>query len=188
MGACVASPAVWAAAPRHDRAMEVLSSRILLRPSDPERSRRFYRDILGLAVYREFGPPEDPGLSSSLARDCSRCPVHPTTNQPDRFGSGCRSATYGPSTNVSWRRERRSHVNPGQSRGGWSRCGSRIRTAYVSCSSKSLPITRCGVTQGDLPAVRAPCGRYGYSRRPPTASGGYRPPVRSWSSSVWKVA
>ena len=42
--------------------MEILSSRILLRPSDPERSRRFYRDILGLAIYREFGPPEDPGL------------------------------------------------------------------------------------------------------------------------------
>ena len=42
--------------------MEVLSSRILLRPSDPERSHRFYRDVLGLAVYREFGPPEHPGL------------------------------------------------------------------------------------------------------------------------------
>ncbi|MQB02157.1 MAG: VOC family protein [Actinobacteria bacterium] len=42
--------------------MEVLSSRILVRPSDPERSRRFYRDVLGLAVYREFGPPDDPGL------------------------------------------------------------------------------------------------------------------------------
>jgi catechol 2,3-dioxygenase-like lactoylglutathione lyase family enzyme len=42
--------------------MEVLSSRILLRPSDPARSRRFYRDILGLAIYREFGPSEDPGL------------------------------------------------------------------------------------------------------------------------------
>ncbi|MGK5550074.1 VOC family protein [Actinomadura kijaniata] len=42
--------------------MEVLSSRILLRPADPERSRRFYRDVLGLAVYREFGPPDDPGL------------------------------------------------------------------------------------------------------------------------------
>ena len=50
------------AGPRHDRAMEVLSSRILLRPSDPERSRRFYRDILGLAIHREFGPAEDPGL------------------------------------------------------------------------------------------------------------------------------
>jgi catechol 2,3-dioxygenase-like lactoylglutathione lyase family enzyme len=42
--------------------MEVLSSRFLLRPSDPVRSRRFYRDLLGLAVYREFGPPDDPGL------------------------------------------------------------------------------------------------------------------------------
>ncbi|MFJ2029890.1 VOC family protein [Streptosporangium sp. NPDC087985] len=42
--------------------MEVLSSRILVRPSDPERSRRFYRDTLGLAIYREFGPPENPGL------------------------------------------------------------------------------------------------------------------------------
>jgi catechol 2,3-dioxygenase-like lactoylglutathione lyase family enzyme len=41
--------------------MEVLSSRVILRPSDPERSRRFYRDVLGLAVYREFGPPESPG-------------------------------------------------------------------------------------------------------------------------------
>ena len=42
--------------------MEVLSSRILLCPADPGRSRRFYRDVLGLAVYREFGPPEDPGV------------------------------------------------------------------------------------------------------------------------------
>jgi catechol 2,3-dioxygenase-like lactoylglutathione lyase family enzyme len=47
---------------RQDLTMEVLSSRILLRPSDTERSRRFYRDTLGLAVYREFGPPDDPGL------------------------------------------------------------------------------------------------------------------------------
>ena len=41
--------------------MDVLSSRVLLRPSDPERSRRFYRDTLGLAVAREFGPPDHPG-------------------------------------------------------------------------------------------------------------------------------
>jgi hypothetical protein len=32
--------------------VDVLSSRILLRPSD----------TLGLAIYREFGPPEDPGV------------------------------------------------------------------------------------------------------------------------------
>jgi len=42
--------------------VDVLSSRILLRPSDLDRSRRFYRDVLGLAIYREFGPPEDPGV------------------------------------------------------------------------------------------------------------------------------
>ena len=42
--------------------MEVLSSRILLRPADLGRSRRFYRDVLGLAVFREFGSPADPGV------------------------------------------------------------------------------------------------------------------------------
>jgi catechol 2,3-dioxygenase-like lactoylglutathione lyase family enzyme len=42
--------------------MDVLTSRILLRPRDLDRSRRFYRDTLGLAVYREFGPPDDPSL------------------------------------------------------------------------------------------------------------------------------
>lgn len=34
--------------------MEVLAGRVLLHPVDPERSQRFYRDTLGLAVYREF--------------------------------------------------------------------------------------------------------------------------------------
>ncbi|WP_113698767.1 VOC family protein [Nonomuraea lactucae] len=42
--------------------MDVLSSRILLRPGDPERSRRFYAHSLGLAVYREFGPADQPGV------------------------------------------------------------------------------------------------------------------------------
>src|SRR6202012_947563 len=42
--------------------MDILSSRILLRPADLDRSRRFYRDTLGLAVYREFGPADDPGV------------------------------------------------------------------------------------------------------------------------------
>ena len=41
--------------------MDVLSSRILLHPTDPDRSLRFYRDTLGLAVHREFGPPEHRG-------------------------------------------------------------------------------------------------------------------------------
>ena len=42
--------------------MDILSSPILLRPGDLDCSRRFYRDVMGLAIYREFGPPDDPGL------------------------------------------------------------------------------------------------------------------------------
>jgi predicted enzyme related to lactoylglutathione lyase len=42
--------------------VDVLSSRILLRPSNLDRRHRFYRDLLGLAICREFGPPDDPGV------------------------------------------------------------------------------------------------------------------------------
>ncbi|OIJ94512.1 VOC family protein [Streptomyces monashensis] len=35
--------------------VHVLSSRTLLTPTDPERSRVFYGERLGLSVYREFG-------------------------------------------------------------------------------------------------------------------------------------
>ena len=42
--------------------MDILSSRILLRPADLDRSRRFYGDVLGLAIYREFGSPTDPAV------------------------------------------------------------------------------------------------------------------------------
>ena len=61
-------PAAWSrhCAPRRGLlgdhgAMDVLSSRVLLHPTDPERSRVFYRDRLGLAIYREFGSGPDRG-------------------------------------------------------------------------------------------------------------------------------
>jgi predicted enzyme related to lactoylglutathione lyase len=61
--------------------MDVLSSRILLRPADPDRSRRFYRDVLGLAIYREFGSLADPGvvffLGSGFLEISGRCPGPP---------------------------------------------------------------------------------------------------------------
>ena len=41
--------------------VHVLSSRILLCPTDPERSRAFYGQRLGLAVYREFGTGPERG-------------------------------------------------------------------------------------------------------------------------------
>jgi predicted enzyme related to lactoylglutathione lyase len=42
--------------------MEVLSSRVLLRPLDLERSLSFYGDTLSLAVYREFGERSSRGV------------------------------------------------------------------------------------------------------------------------------
>ncbi|MGW2342264.1 VOC family protein [Streptomyces sp. NPDC001661] len=42
--------------------MEILASRIVIRPSDPEASRRFYRDQLGLALYQEFGSGPERGM------------------------------------------------------------------------------------------------------------------------------
>jgi hypothetical protein len=42
--------------------VDVLSSRVLLRPSDLNRSRRCYHEMLSLAICREFGLPDDPGL------------------------------------------------------------------------------------------------------------------------------
>ena len=35
--------------------MEILASRMLLRPADYDRSLRFYRDELGLAIARDYG-------------------------------------------------------------------------------------------------------------------------------------
>ncbi|KPC64516.1 VOC family protein [Streptomyces chattanoogensis] len=41
--------------------VQVLSSRVLVRPSDPARSRAFYGEALGLEIYREFGTGPDRG-------------------------------------------------------------------------------------------------------------------------------
>ncbi|MFD7103162.1 VOC family protein [Streptomyces celluloflavus] len=41
--------------------VQVLSSRVLVRPADPERSRAFYGGALGLQIYREFGTGPERG-------------------------------------------------------------------------------------------------------------------------------
>jgi catechol 2,3-dioxygenase-like lactoylglutathione lyase family enzyme len=41
--------------------MEVLASRVLLRPTDLDRSRAFYRDTLKLPIFREFDTPGGTG-------------------------------------------------------------------------------------------------------------------------------
>ena len=42
--------------------MEVLASRILLRPPDPERTREFYEHAVGLHRFREFGVGQAGGV------------------------------------------------------------------------------------------------------------------------------
>src|SRR5699024_1674515 len=42
--------------------MEILTSRTILRPADPAQTQAFYRDTLGLAILREFGPPGSRGM------------------------------------------------------------------------------------------------------------------------------
>ncbi|KUJ47451.1 VOC family protein [Streptomyces sp. NPDC093228] len=42
--------------------VHVLSSRTLLRPTDPDRTRTFYGEKLGLTVYREFGTGPERGV------------------------------------------------------------------------------------------------------------------------------
>jgi catechol 2,3-dioxygenase-like lactoylglutathione lyase family enzyme len=71
--------------------VEILSSRILVRPRDPAASRRFYRDVLGLAVYREFGPPDSPGLVFFLGQGFLELAGHPSeptdTTAPGRHAA-----------------------------------------------------------------------------------------------------
>ncbi|MFJ8019111.1 VOC family protein [Streptomyces sp. NPDC096311] len=62
--------------------VHVLSSRILLRPTDPERSRSFYGERLGLAIHREFGTGPERGtvyfLGGGFLEVSGRSPTPPS--------------------------------------------------------------------------------------------------------------
>ncbi len=59
--------------------MEILSGRVLLRPADARRAQRFYRDVLGLAVYREFAGGEVYFLGNGLLEVSGRAADGPPT-------------------------------------------------------------------------------------------------------------
>ncbi|MET9293477.1 VOC family protein [Streptomyces sp. NPDC003077] len=62
--------------------VHVLSSRVLVRPRDPERSRAFYGEALGLEIYREFGTGPGRGtvyfLGGGFLEVSGRADVPPT--------------------------------------------------------------------------------------------------------------
>lgn len=64
--------------------MDVLAGRVLLTPTDPAATHRFYGGLLGLAVAREFGPPDQPGivyfLGGGFLEVSGRAPVGERSN------------------------------------------------------------------------------------------------------------
>jgi hypothetical protein len=131
--------------------MEVLGSRILLRPCDQERSRRFYRDTLGLAVYREFGSAEDPGLVFFLGNGFLELSGQSTARPESSLAIWIRFATSRRSTHDYRRPGFRCSVRRNGSPGDWWRCGSRTRMECLSSWLRFPKTIRCGATNGDQP-------------------------------------
>lgn len=62
--------------------MDVLSSRVLLRPIDLAATQQFYRDVLQLAVAREFGPAQQPGMVFFLGNGLLEVSGHRPPGRP----------------------------------------------------------------------------------------------------------
>jgi catechol 2,3-dioxygenase-like lactoylglutathione lyase family enzyme len=64
--------------------VDVLTTRVLVRPRDLPTSRAFYQQVLGFAVYRKFGDPDNPAVvlhaGNGLIEVSSHGDVSPGTN------------------------------------------------------------------------------------------------------------
>jgi catechol 2,3-dioxygenase-like lactoylglutathione lyase family enzyme len=70
--------------------MEVLSSRVLVRPTGFERSFRFYAETLGLHVYREWGSGSTRGVVFFLGGGFLELSGSSRTRVPDmQDGAAC---------------------------------------------------------------------------------------------------
>ena len=122
--------------------MEVLSSRILLRPSELERSLQFYEEALGFAVYREWGEGKSRGVVFFLGGACSRSLAPRPRLPPTRSVSSCRCATCAPSASCWWQRGSRSRRSPKSGGGGSSRWSRVTPMGSRSSLSRCRPSTR----------------------------------------------
>lgn len=87
--------------------VHVLSSRTLLRPTDPERSRAFYGEKLGLPVYREFGTGPERGTVYFLGGGFLEVAGRSEEPPPPPSSCGSRSRTSQRRTRSSWPRASR---------------------------------------------------------------------------------
>jgi len=92
--------------------VDVLASRILRHPTDLAASREFYRDRLGLAVYREFGPRDNPSVVFHLGGGSWSFPDTATKPRVTTPLCGCRCGMPKPSTSGSGPPVCRSCVRP----------------------------------------------------------------------------
>lgn len=107
--------------------MEILASRMLFRPADYERSVRFYRDDIGLAIAREYGGGIVLYAGQSLIELAAHgAPTTPGGPFPARYGCRCATSTP-PKTNYEaavWK----SPARHGRSRGVCTKCTSPTPT------------------------------------------------------------
>ena len=122
---------------RHrSRSMDVLASRILVHPSDFERSRRFYAEDLGLAVFREWGDASEGGVVFYIGQGFLSFPEPQRTLHLKRSGWFFRSETRTTNGGASWRRPSQLTPSQRESPGDSSRRRSVIPMDSQSSSSR----------------------------------------------------
>ena len=94
----VTAPRQRAVEPERRRAVDILSSRTLLHPADLDRTLAFYRDILGLAVAREFGEGDHRGVVFFAGGGL----LEVVGSGPPPGSSGCRALAAGPVRGRPW--------------------------------------------------------------------------------------
>lgn len=82
--------------------MEILGSRILLRPTQLHRSHRFYRDTLGLAIYREFGGDDASAIVFFLGNGLLEVSGRATDPPGDAIALWMQVRAFEPSSDGCW--------------------------------------------------------------------------------------
>jgi len=109
--------------------MEILASRMLFRPVDYPRSLSFYRDQIGLAIFRDYGAGTVFYAGQSLIELADHgAPEDSTGPFPGALWLQVRDVA---TTQTSWKVEAsRSPARPARNPGGCTKCMWSIRTAF----------------------------------------------------------
>src|SRR5215218_8967536 len=123
--------------------MDVLSSRVLLHPTDPERSRVYYRDTLGLAIYREFGRGPERGTVFFLGGGFLELSGRAAAPPAPGMALWLQVRELAAARRELGERGVRILREPKREPWGCWRCGSRTRTGCASASWRCRRSTRC---------------------------------------------